>query len=66
MTDWISVDEAAELSGYNKEYIRYLIRQGQIAAEKKGWQWWIDKVSILAYLTASQKSRDKRHGPKSD
>jgi len=66
MVDWISVEEAAELTGYNKEYIRQMIRRGEVAAKKKGWQWWVDKASILAYLKNSQKSLDKRHGPKSE
>ena len=40
MADWISVDEAAELSGYNVQHIRRLIRGKQIAATKKGLMWW--------------------------
>jgi len=35
MTDWISVEEAAELSGYSEEQLRRLIREKQITAEKK-------------------------------
>lgn len=64
MTDWISVDEAADLSGYNSEYVRRLIRNEQIQAEKKGWQWWVDKKSLLEYLKTAKKSSDKRLGPK--
>ncbi len=65
MTDWLSVEEAAELTGYNREYVRQLIRRGEIAAEKKGWQWWVDQASIIAHLNASRRSQDKRYGPKS-
>lgn len=65
MPDWISVDEAASLTGYNAEHVRRLIRQGQIVAQKKGGQWWVDKTSALAYGTSSSGSEDQRRGPKS-
>lgn len=64
MADWISVEEAAELSGYNAEHIRRLIRGKQISAQKKGGQWWVDQKSLLAYLKESKQSEDNRRGPK--
>ena len=65
-TDWISTEEAAELTGYHPEYIRHLIRQGKIQVSRKGTMFWIERQSLLAYLRASEKSskKDKRHGPK--
>jgi len=65
MADWISVEEAAEMSGYNQEHIRRLIRWGLISAKKKGGQWWVDKGSLQVYVKESQKSEDSRRGPKS-
>jgi excisionase family DNA binding protein len=66
-TDWISTEEAAELSGYHPEHIRRLIRQGKIKASRKGAMFWVDRPSLLTFLKASEraKSKDKRHGPKS-
>ncbi len=64
MADWMSVDEAATLSGYNPEHIRRLIRDGRILAEKKGWMWWVDRKSLTAFLQDSRKSEDQRRGPK--
>ena len=64
MADWITTDEAAELSGYNVEYVRRLIRDGKIAAEKKGGQFWIQRQVLLEYIEAAKESVDKRHGPK--
>lgn len=64
MADWITVEEAAELSGYNPEYVRRLIRGNVIEAAKKGRDWWVDRASLLAYLKASHSSDDKRRGPK--
>ncbi len=65
MSDWISVDEAVQLSGYSAEQIRRLVRGKLINAEKKGAMWWIDRTSLLAYRKAANKSSDKRRGPKS-
>ncbi len=66
MADWISVEEAAELSGYNAEHVRRLIRTKLILAAKKGVMWWVDRQSLLAYLKAAAKSTDRRRGPKSN
>jgi excisionase family DNA binding protein len=65
MSDWISVEEAAELSGYSEEQLRRLIREKQVTADKKGGRWWVDQKSLLSYLKASKQSPDKRRGPKS-
>ncbi len=64
MPDWISIVEAAELSGYNAAYIRRLIRNGKIAAERKGPMWWVDRKALNAYLRLAQSQDDRRHGPR--
>ncbi|HEY62934.1 MAG TPA: helix-turn-helix domain-containing protein [Caldilineae bacterium] len=50
MPEWISVQEAAEISGYHIEYVRRLIRRGKLQAERKGPMYWIDRASLEAYL----------------
>jgi excisionase family DNA binding protein len=65
MADWITTTEAAEISGYNAEYIRRLVRQGRLTAQKKGNAWWVDGKALQAYLKTAKKAADKRHGPKS-
>jgi len=47
--EWITTREAADLTGYNLEYIRQMIRAGRIAAEKKGRDWWVDRDSIESH-----------------
>ena len=64
MADWISIEDAEDLSGYHPEHIRRLMREGKISGEKKGGQWWIDRKSFLDYLKEAKNSEDKRHGPK--
>ncbi len=50
MPEWITVDEAAELSHYNPDYLRRLARKGRLGAAKKGRDWWIDRDALQAYL----------------
>jgi hypothetical protein len=64
MADWISVEEAQQLSGYHPEHIRRLIREEKVHAEKKGGQWWVDRKSFIAYLDEAKSSEDQRRGPK--
>jgi excisionase family DNA binding protein len=47
--EYVSVEEAAEVTGYASAYIRRLLRQNKIKAEKKGTMWWIDLESLKAY-----------------
>ena len=48
--EWLTVQDAAKLSGYHAEYVRLLIRQGKLTARKFGPVWAISKYSLLAYL----------------
>jgi excisionase family DNA binding protein len=47
--EYVSVDEAAEVTGYAPAYIRRLLRQQKIKAEKKGTMWWVDLDSLKSY-----------------
>ena len=49
MPDYISVKEAAELSGYHVNYVRRLARAGKIKADKKG-GWWIYRDDFIRYV----------------
>lgn len=61
--EWITTRQAAELTGYHPEYLRELIRNGHIHAQKFGTIWQVDKQSLLNYLQANTISDDKRRGP---
>ncbi len=65
MAEWITTKEASELTGYNAEYLRWLIREKKIKAQKFGILWQVNKSSLLAYLRSAEKSEDKRRGAKS-
>ncbi len=63
MPEWITAEEAAELSGYQPEYVRRLARQGKIGAAKKGRDWWVDREVFRAYLEAMKALGNRRHNP---
>lgn len=62
--EWMTVKEAAKLTGYHAEYLRILIREGKLNARKFGTVWAVNKSSLLTYLKIAEKSADRRHGPK--
>jgi excisionase family DNA binding protein len=64
MSDWITTEEASELSGYHVVYLRGLIRSKKIEAQKKGGSFWVKRDSLLAYMKEAEASQDKRHGSK--
>lgn len=64
MPEWITVPEAAELTGYHANHLRRLIRAGDIHAEKRGGHWWVDRKSVEDYLAKVKKAGDARYGPK--
>jgi len=63
--EWLTVSDAAKLSGYNPEYITRLIRQGEISGRKVSIVWLVDRESLLAYVEKAKKLGGKR-GPKSE
>jgi excisionase family DNA binding protein len=60
----ISVKAAAEFSGYNIQYLRRLLRTGQLEGIKIGQVWLIKMASLDAYLKSAQRMGDRRCGPR--
>ena len=63
MADWITTKEAVKLSGYHPVYLRQLIRNGKIKAQKFSEVWQIDRHSLLVFVKMVEKAGKKR-GPK--
>jgi hypothetical protein len=61
--EWITIREAAEISGYHIEHVRRLIRADRVKARKFATVWQVDRRSLLAYLSKAEKI-GKRRGPK--
>ena len=59
----LSVKAAAEYSGYNTQYLRRLLRAGQLDGTRIGQVWLIKLASLEAHLRKGQLSQDQRYGP---
>jgi hypothetical protein len=62
--EWISTSKAVEITGYNEEYIRRLVRTRKVRARKFATVWQIDRRSLDQYLKSNRESADRRRGPK--
>ena len=62
-SDWITTEEALEMSGYHEEHLRELLREGKIKAQKWSFVWQISRSSLQAYLKQVKELGEKR-GPK--
>ena len=60
----ISVQAAAEISGYSPQYLRRLLRCRKLDGLKIGPIWLIDKASFDAYFASADKASDQLYGPK--
>jgi len=63
-SEWLTVNEAAEISGYHPEYIRRLIRDGKIEGRKFAIVWQVRRDSLNAYIKNAQTKDDRRYTPK--
>ena len=62
--EWLTINEAAEISGYHPEYIRRLIRDGEIEAKKFSIVWQVRRESLNAYIENANAKEDRRFTPK--
>lgn len=60
---WLTVNEAAEISGYHPEHIRELLRESKVKGRKFGPLWQVERVSLLTYVRKINGIGAKR-GPK--
>ncbi|MFC1879344.1 helix-turn-helix domain-containing protein [Chloroflexota bacterium] len=60
----LTVQTAAEITGYNIQYLRRLLRANKLEAIKIGQVWLIDLASLEIYLAQRMKTDDRRCGPR--
>ena len=53
--DYLSIKQAAELSGYSERHIRHLIHESKLDNVKVGSMWFITEASLLEYITLADK-----------
>lgn len=63
LPDYITADEAAEISGYHVNYIRRIMRQGKVKGRKTALVWLIERDSLQAYLILVARLGTSRFGP---
>ncbi len=63
MADWITTQQAAELTGYTVIHIRRLAATGKIKAQRWNRDWQIDRRSLLTYSGKAEQFWQPR-GPK--
>ena len=47
--DYVSAPRAAELTGYNPDYVGQLAREGKILSRQVGTRWYIDRAALMAH-----------------
>ena len=62
--DWINTEEATKLSRYSAQYLRRIIRQKRVKAQKWGRDWQISQSSLEDYMEKAKGSNDLRKGPR--
>jgi excisionase family DNA binding protein len=50
--EWLTIAQAAELSGFGPELLQHLIEDGGVDAEPLGDRWLIEKQSLREYKEA--------------
>jgi hypothetical protein len=54
-TRLISMSEAAELYGFNSDYLARLARKGRLKAQKVGWSWVTTPANVERFIATRQK-----------
>jgi len=60
MEEWLTTYDAANISGYNPDYIRQLIRSKKVLGRKWGPSWQVSRQSLITYLANTEKLGEKR------
>lgn len=63
LTQWITTQEAARLTGYSSELFRVLARKGAIAAYKMGRDWLLSREAVLEHYKEMQALGTDKHNP---
>ncbi|NLF02730.1 MAG: helix-turn-helix domain-containing protein [Anaerolineales bacterium] len=62
-TEWLTTQEAAELTGYTPEYLRHLVRSRKVRAVKRLRTVFLDRDSLTAYVDEMRRLGPAKHDP---
>ncbi len=60
----VTVQAAAEATGYNIQYLRRILRSGALKGIKIGQMWLIEMDALETYLKRVKTTTDRRCGPR--
>jgi excisionase family DNA binding protein len=60
MEDWLTTYEAVQISGYELDYIRKLVRANKITGRKWGQSWQVSRKSLEEFLKDREQQGEKR------
>ena len=60
----LTVQAAADETGYNMQYLRRLLRSGKLQGIKIGQIWLIEMQSLETYIQYVESTSDRRCGPR--
>lgn len=61
---YVTVLGATQLTGYNSQYLRRLLRNGKLTGMRVGQSWLILLESFDTYIVSMRAATDRRCGPK--
>jgi len=62
-TEWLTTNEAADLTGYSAAYVRMLARRGAVDAVRAGRDWLVQREAVLAYQRQMDALGTDKHNP---
>ena len=60
MEDWLTTYEAVQISGYELDYIRKLVRAKKITSRKWGQSWQVSRKSLQEFIKSKKQQGEKR------
>jgi len=60
MEDWLTTYEAVQISGYELDYIRKLVRAKKITGRKWGQSWQVSRKSLQEFIKSKKQQGEKR------
>jgi excisionase family DNA binding protein len=64
INQYITVQATAEVTGYNTQYLRWILRSGALKGVKIGQMWLIEMDALETYLQHVESTSEHRCGPR--
>ena len=58
MGEFLSLGEAAKISGYHRDYLSFLIRKGELKAQRIGRNWFLSQSELKLFLKKKHNHSD--------